>query len=319
MSDNPEKKAPRKPLIKWQKPNVGVIYALIPASIASIYFFGWRSLLVIAVVSLAGFIAEFTFLKFYFKEPVTSAVFVTSLLFSLSMPPTIPLWIAVVGIVFGVVIGKMAFGGFGRNVFNPALTGRAFIYISFGSFMTARWVSPIETGFPGGFCKFAADSITRATPIRILAAGKKIPLLDLMLGNVSGCLGETSAILLIIGGIYILYKKYANYRIVFSGIISMLILQSVLWLGGVKGAPDPLSALLSGGFLLGILFMATDPVSASQTNTGRWIYGIIIGSITVLIRTFSIWPEGIMFAILFGNMFAPIIDYSIKNARTAKS
>lgn len=318
MADVSAKKPGRKPIVKWQRPNMGVLYALIPASIGSIYFFGWRSLLIIAVVSLAGFITEFAFLRFYYKEPVTSAVFVTSLLFSLSMPPTIPIWIAVIGIVFGVAIGKMAFGGFGRNVFNPALTGRSFIYISFGSFMTARWVSTLGTGFPGGFASFAADSITRATPIRILAEGKMVPIMKLVLGNISGCLGETSTILLLIGGVFILYRKFANYRIVVSGILSMLFLQTALWISGLSGAVDPFSGLLSGGFMLGILFMATDPVSASQTNTGRWIYGSIIGILTTLIRTFSIWPEGIMFAILFGNMFAPIIDYTVKNAKSRK-
>ncbi|MCK4925688.1 MAG: RnfABCDGE type electron transport complex subunit D, partial [Spirochaetes bacterium] len=149
-----EKPAPKpikkKRLIKWQKPNVNVMYALIPATIASIYFFGWRSLLMFAVVCVAGFLTEFVFLKAYYKEPVSSAVFVSCFLFTLSLPPTLPLWIAVVGIVFGIAFGKMVFGGFGRNIFNPALTGRTFIYISFGGPMTAAWVSHIGGG-AGGF------------------------------------------------------------------------------------------------------------------------------------------------------------------------
>ncbi|KKK79690.1 hypothetical protein LCGC14_2830960, partial [marine sediment metagenome] len=154
----------RKAFIKWQKPNVRVVYALIAPAIASIYFFGWRSLLLLACVNLAGFITEYVFLRAYYKEPVTSAVFVTSFLFTLSLPPTLPIWIAVVGIVFGVLFGKMVFGGFGRNIFNPALTGRAFIYISFGAYMTASWVSPFQS-FPGGFAFFAADTVTKATPM----------------------------------------------------------------------------------------------------------------------------------------------------------
>ena len=134
---NQEKK--KKPLIKWQKPNVAVMYALIPAILGSIYFFGLRSLLVLSIVTIAGFLTEYIFLKAYYKEPVSSAVFVSCFLFTLSLPPTIPIWIAVVGIVFGILFGKMVFGGFGRNIFNPAITGRAFIYISFGAPMTAAW------------------------------------------------------------------------------------------------------------------------------------------------------------------------------------
>ena len=127
----------RQPLIKWQKPNVGVIYALIAPAIASIYFFGWRSLLLLACVSLAGFLTEYFFLRAYYKEPVTSAVFVSSFLFTLSLPPTLPIWMAVVGIVFGVLFGKMVFGGYGRNIFNPALVGRAFLMASWPSYMTS--------------------------------------------------------------------------------------------------------------------------------------------------------------------------------------
>jgi Na+-transporting NADH:ubiquinone oxidoreductase subunit B len=318
----------RKPFIKWQKPNVRVVYALIAPAIASIYFFGWRSLLLLACVTLAGFITEYVFLRAYYKEPVTSAVFVTSFLFTLSLPPTLPIWIAVVGIVFGVLFGKMVFGGFGRNIFNPALTGRAFIYISFGAFMTASWVNPFQ-GFPGGFAFFAADAVTKATPMMKISAmnfsgfditGVKtgISQLSLLLGNISGSLGETSAILILIGGIYIVIKKYANYRIVISSMIGMLLVQTSLWLFGVKGAIDPLSAFLGGGFVLGSLFMATDPVSASQTNTGRWIYGGFVGVVSSIIRIFSIWSGGVMFAILLGNMFAPIIDYYIKQAKKSK-
>lgn len=309
---NQQKK--RIPLIKWQKPNIAVVYALIGPAIASVYFFGWRSLLLLACVNLAGFFTEFLFLRAYYKEPVTSAVFVSSFLFTLSLPPTLPIWIAVVGIVFGIAFGKMVFGGFGRNVFNPALTGRAFIYISFGGPMTAAWVEPFN-GFPGGLGSFASDAVTQATPMMRIAQGESVSWVSMLWGDISGCLGETSALLILLGGLYILRKKYANYRIVVSGTLSMLILQTTLWFFNVKGAIDPLSALLGGGFMLGILFMATDPVSASQTNTGRWIYGSFIGLLTAIIRTFSIWSGGIMFAILLGNMFAPILDYFVKQAR----
>jgi Na+-transporting NADH:ubiquinone oxidoreductase subunit B len=302
------------PLIKWQTPNKRVLYTLIPVAIASIYFFGWRSLLLLCIVTIFGFITELCFVKAYFKEPVTSAVFVTCVLFTLSLPPTIPYWIAIIGIIFGVAIGKMAFGGFGRNIFNPALTGRAFIYISFGAFMTASWVKPFG-GFPGGFGALASDAVTRATPLGTGADSY----ISLLLGNISGSLGETSAILIIIGGMYLILKKTASYRIVLSGFIGMFILQTTLWIFKVNGALDPIRALLSGGFMLGIFFMATDPVSAAQTNTGRWIYGGLVGAISSIIRIFSIWSEGVMFAILLGNMFNPIIDYYIKQWKSGRT
>jgi Na+-transporting NADH:ubiquinone oxidoreductase subunit B len=301
------------PLVKWQAPNKRVLYALAPVVVLSIYLFGWRSLLLLVVVSAAAYITELVFVRSYYKEPVTSAVFVTAFLFTLSLPPTVPIWIALVGIVFGVAIGKMAFGGFGRNIFNPALTGRAFIYVSFGAYMTSSWVEPFK-GFPGGFTGFLSDATTKATPL----AGGATSHLSLLFGNVSGSLGETSAILLLLGGIYIMAKKAANYRIVLSGVIGMLVFQTVLWATGVRNALDPLAAATSGGFMLGILYMATDPVSAPNTNPARWIYGALIGVLTVLIRTFSIWNEGVMFAILLGNMFNPILDYYIKQRKAKK-
>jgi Na+-transporting NADH:ubiquinone oxidoreductase subunit B len=309
--------AKKKPLIKWQKPNMGVMYALIPAILASIYYFGWRSLLVLSVVTIAGFLTEYIFLQVYYKEPVSSAVFVSCFLFTLSLPPTIPLWIAGVGIVFGILFGKMVFGGFGRNIFNPALTGRAFIYVSFGAPMTAAWVNQIR-GFPAGFGQLASDAITSATPMMQIQQGTDVSWVSMLIGNESGCMGETSAILLLLGGIYIIWKKYANYRIVVSGFIGMLAVQTALWLAGIGKAVDPLSATLGGGWMMGVLFMATCPVTSSSTNTGRWIYGSFFGSVTAVIRIFSIWAGGVMFAVLLGNMFAPIMDYYIKQAKQKK-
>ena len=309
------KPAPRKKIIKWQKPNVHVVYALIPAAIASIYYFGWRSLLILAVVNLAGFLTEYIFLKAYYKEPVTSAVFVSSFLFAMSLPPTIPVWIAVVGIVFGIAFGKMVFGGFGRNIFNPALTGRAFIYVSFGGPMTAAWVAHIGA-FPGGFVQYAADAVTKATPMAQIIQGIDVSRWTMFIGNEAGCLGETSALLLLLGGIYITWRKYASWRIVLSTFIGMLIPQTIFWMAGLGKAIDPLSAVIGGGFMMGAWFMTTDPVSAAQTNPGRFIYGAFIGAAIALIRTFSIWSGGVMFAILLGNMFGPIVDYYVKQRKS---
>jgi Na+-transporting NADH:ubiquinone oxidoreductase subunit B len=325
--DAPEKKQSAKPapkpvkkqrLIKWQKPNVNVMYALTPAIIASIYYFGWRSLLLLAVVCIAGFLTEFAFLRAYYKEPVTSAVFVSCFLFTLSLPPTLPLWIAVVGIVFGIAFGKMAFGGFGRNIFNPALTGRAFIYVSFGGPMTAAWVNHIGGG-AGGFVQYAADAVTAATPMMRITQGLDVSRVAMFLGNEAGSLGETSALLLLLGGIYIVYRKSANWRIVTATFIGMLVPQTIFWIFGIGNALDPLSAVIGGGFMMGAWFMTTDPVSAATTNPGRWIYGCLVGVVTVLIRTFSIWSGGVMFAILLGNMFNPIVDYYVKRAKSRRA
>ena len=302
------------PLIKWQLPMQRVLFALTPASIASIYFFGWRSLLVLAVMTVAGFFTEYCFTKYY-KEPVSSSVFVSCVLYALILPPTLPLWMGIVGIVFGILFGKMVFGGFGKNIFNPALVGRAFIYVNFSVNMNNKWFEPFS-GFPGGFAKFAEkfspDTITNATPLREMAAGSNVPVSDLFWGYTGGCLGETSACLLIIGGLYLLWQKTANYRIVVGCLVSALALQTILWKMGIAAASDPLRAVLAGGFMIGLFFMTTDPVSAPQTQEARWIYGVLIGLLTVIIRVFSVWPEGMMFAILLGNMFAPIMDISIK-------
>lgn len=306
----------KKPLVFVQKPMVKVIYALLPLVLASIYFFGWRALAVLAVVNIAGFLSEYAFARVY-KTQVSSAVFVTNFLFAMSLPPTIPYWIAVVGIVFGVVFGKMVFGGFGRNVFNPAIAGRAFIYVSFGAQMTAHgaWVDPLH-GLFAGLTRWQADAVTSATPLPQLMAGTHVPLLNLFLGNVPGSFGETSAVLILLGGIYLLIRRVASYQIVIGGFLGYGVFQTVLWLSGVHGAYDPLSGMLAGSFLYVALFMATDPVSSGQTtSTGKWIFGLMFGVLTVLIRTFSVWPEGVTFAILVANMFAPLINHLLREAK----
>ena len=310
-----EKKVKKVPLIKWMLPMQRVLYALIPAVIASVYFFGWRSLVVLAVVNIAGFLTEYCFCRYY-KEPVSSAVFVSNVLFALILPPTLPLYMAVIGIVFGILFGKMVFGGFGKNVFNPALVGRAFIYVNFSVNMNNKWFDPFQ-GFPAGFAKFAADidTITKATPIRVLAEGGDFPISQLFWGNISGCYGETSAILLILGGLYLIWKKAANYRIVVSCFVSAILLQGILWKCGIEGAVDPISSILSGGFMIGVFFMATDPVSSPVTNAGKCLYGVLIGVVTILIRNFTGYVEGVTFAILLGNIFAPVLDEIVFSIR----
>jgi Na+-transporting NADH:ubiquinone oxidoreductase subunit B len=304
-----------RPLVQWQLPMQRMLYAMTPLVLASVYFFGWRALLVLAVTNAAAFLTEWLYLRQY-REPVSSAVFVTGTILALSLPPAIPLWIAALGAVFGVLFGKMVFGGFGRNVFNPAMVGRAFIYVSFGNQMTGIW-SEALSGFPAGLGRFASDVASGATPVRSLTA----PYQDLLFGNVTGSLGETSALLLVAGGLWLVWKKAASWRIVAASLIGFAGLQAIFYFAGIKGNSltpvDPLYALLSGSVLFGIFFIATDPVSAASTNTGRWLFGLLFGILTVLIRTFSAWPEGTMFAILLANMFAPITDYLIKGRKKA--
>ncbi|MBN1835466.1 MAG: RnfABCDGE type electron transport complex subunit D [Spirochaetales bacterium] len=297
---------------------VRVLYALVPAVLGSVYLFGWRSLVILAISNAVGFLTEYLFLRPR-KEPVSSAVFVSNFIFALSLPPTIPYWMVALGILFGVLFGKMVFGGFGKNVFNPAMVGRAFLYVSFGVQLTSRWVQPFWS-FPGGFARYAADAVSQATPLGLAGGGAGASAapswLALLLGNVSGSLGETSAILLVLGGIYIIWKKAAAWQIVVGGLGGFLAADTVFWLAGVPGALMPLYALLAGSFVFGVLFVITEPVSASQTtNLGRWIYGLFFGIMVVVIRTFSAWAAAVMFATLLANMFAPILDYLIKQGR----
>lgn len=310
----------REETVKIQKQQVmrNVLFALSPLCLAAIYLYGWRFVAVLAVVVATGLLCEWLMARRY-QLKVTESVFVSSVLFALSLPPGIPLWIAALGIAFGIVFGKMVFGGFGKNVFNPAITARAFVYISFGVPMTARFLMPQTTinWFPAGFGTWltAADSISAATPM----ATKTVPHLNLLLGNISGSFGETSAILIILGGLYIVYKKAANWKIVVGSIGSFLVLQTILWGAGHPNATDPLYALLSGSFLLGAFFMITDPISSSQsTDPGRWVYGILFGLLTVIIRVFANWAEGVTFAILLVNMFGPLFDHYFKQMKAKK-
>ncbi|HDQ14625.1 MAG TPA: RnfABCDGE type electron transport complex subunit D [Sediminispirochaeta sp.] len=297
-----------------------VVYALTPLALSAIYFYGWRFLAMLILVNVIGIFTEYLMARAYGMK-VTSSVLVTNFLFALSLPPTVPFWIAAVGIVFGVVFGKMVFGGFGKNIFNPAISGRAFIYISFGVPLTGRFVEPVAGAGIRGFGAWApaTDAVSSVTPLVEQAEGTMVSLSSLFLGDVAGSFGEASALLILLGGAYIIRKKVANWHFVASSVGAFLLLSALLFYGDVPGAIEPLHALLSGSFLFAAVFMVTDPVSASQTtNLGRWIYGIIIGVMTVLIRVFAGWPEGVTFAILFGNMFAPLIDHLIKEWKNRK-
>ena len=305
-------------MFQMQKPMVRVCYALIPLVLASIYLFGWRSIILTGVIFVFGIFAEAIF-TFKQGRSVTSAVFVTCLIFSLSLPPTIPFWIAILGIVFGITIGKMAFGGFGQNVFNPAMAGRCFIYITFPIHMTNRWIDPLWGG-PAGFAHLSppADALSRATPMMALRKGIPIPLQELFLGNTAGSLGETSAFLILLGGAYVVFKKAAPWRIALSCLFGGIALSGILHGIGYETIPSPVSTLLSGSFLFGSAFVATEPVTGAKTNEGQWLYGFVIGGLTVVFRGFSNFSEGIMFSVLLMNAFVPILDQAVRQIKTPK-
>ncbi len=294
---------------------IRVCYGLIPCLIASVYFFGLRSLVLTALVLAFGIATEGVFTLRQGK-PITSAVFVSCLILALSLPPTTPLWIAAIGIVFGVVFGKMVFGGFGHNVFNPAMVGRCFIYISFPIALTARWVEPFS-GKYGGLTLWSppVDALTSATPLAILKVGKSYPLGKLFLGSIPGSLGETAAWVILLGGIYIVATRAAQWRLVVSCLLGGILVSLALWSIGTQGVPDPLTSLMAGSFLFGAVFVVTEPISGPKTKAAQWIYGFIIGGLTIVIRKFSSFSAGIMFATLFMNMFVPIMDSAVNELK----
>ncbi len=304
-----------KTLMMWQKPMQRVKMSLIPIVLLATYFYGLRVLVMQVIVLLAAMIAEFFIMRSIQgdKVKITEAVHVSAILFALTLPPTVPYWVAVVGIVFGVVFGKGVFGGFGRNIFNPALVARCFIYVSFPSQMTIAWAKPM-TGFPGGFLKYApdADMITSATPIITMnKTGVTTPWINLFLGNISGSVGESSALLILLAAVFLIFTKTASWKIIVSTVLSYVAVSSLFFAIG-QTPVDPLFALLSGGFFFGAVFMATDPVSAPKDDTSRILYGVLIGLMTFIIRKYSLFTEGIMFAILISNMFVPLLERTVK-------
>ena len=296
-----------------------VIYSLIPVVFYSVYLFGLRILALLAVVVICGVISEYLIMRNINgeKAKVSEAVLVSCILFTLTLPPSVPFWVAGVGIIFGVVFGKGVFGGFGRNIFNPALVGRCFIYISFPAFMTVTWTQPF-TGFPGGLIKYfnAVDAATSATPlITFNKTGEIAGYWKMIYGGTAGSLGETAALLILAAAVYLVITKTASWKIMVSCLVGFGVLNTILYFTGVTAA-DPLFSILAGGFVFGMVFMATDPISAPKTDTARIIYGLSIGIITAVIRIFALFAEGMMFAILIANMFVPLLERSLKDFKT---
>jgi Na+-transporting NADH:ubiquinone oxidoreductase subunit B len=245
---------------------------------------------------------------------VNEGFFVTSILFSLILPPTVPLWQVALGISFGVVIGKEVFGGTGKNFLNPALTGRAFLFFAYPAQMSGDAIWTAVDGFSG------------ATPLGLAAAGgvdailaANVTWMDAFLGSIQGSIGEVSTLAIMIGGAVIVYARIAAWRIVAGVFLGMVAMSTLFNLIGSE--TNPMFGLpfywhlVLGGFAFGMFFMATDPVSASMTNTGKWAFGALIGVMVVLIRVVNpAFPEGMMLAILFANLFAPLIDNFVVQA-----
>jgi Na+-transporting NADH:ubiquinone oxidoreductase subunit B len=293
--------------------------ALLPLIFASIYFYGWRALLLQVIVLVAAIFGEWLFIR-KTKAKISEAVLVSAILFTLTLPPATPFWIAVVGILFGIIFGKMVFGGFGRNVFNPALVGRAFVYVSFAGPMTAEWSSHFSTGL-GGFAAYAApvlsiDSLSSATPMLAYRSTGTLPeLISVALGTINGSLGEASALLIILGGAYLLLTKTAAWQSVAGTLLGFAAMSLFLRSMGFSEVLPVGYGLLSGGFLFGTFFMVTDPISSPKTKEAKWLYGLLIGAVTVIIRGFALFAGGIMFAILIGNTFAPLLDEAVKTIK----
>ena len=275
-----------------------VIIALVPATAAGIYYFGLRALILIVAAIISAVFFEWLYEKIT-KKPVTindlSAV-VTGLLLAMNLPASAPVWVAIVGSAFAIIFAKQLFGGLGQNFINPALAGRAFLLASYPTEMTT-WV------VPNGL---AADAATYATPLAQLKNGAlDASLKQLVIGQVGGTIGETCAIALIIGGIYLLYKHVISWKIPVIYIATVFILFAVI---GRHGMRMPLQEIFAGGVMLGGIFMATDYASSPVTPKGQVIFAVVAGLLTYLIRTFGGYPEGVSYSILIMNCCVPLIE-----------
>ena len=297
----------------WRHVMISMMAGYDPTSIWDNFWHGfWYFIPVYAVTFVVGGFWEVLFAMKRGHE-VNEGFFVTSILFALICPPSIPLWQVALGISFGVVIGKEVFGGTGKNFLNPALAGRAFLFFAYPAQMSgdAVWT--------------AVDGFTGATPLSVVASDglavlqEQMTWMDAFIGNMHGSMGEVSTLAILIGGAVLLWTGIASWRIVAGVLIGMFALTSLF--NSVDSGSNLMMAmpwhwhLVLGGFAFGMMFMATDPVSASMTNTGKWVYGALIGVMVVLIRVVNpAFPEGMMLAILFANLFAPLIDHFVVQA-----
>jgi electron transport complex protein RnfD len=298
-----------------------VLIGLAPAVVAAGIYFRVRGLVLIAVTVVACVVAEWVWNRIRRKPDSIgdlSAV-VTGVILALALPPTLPLWAAVIGAGVAIIVGKMAFGGLGANVFNPAMVGRAFLTVSFGLLMTA-WTVPATTqnGLSRIWPENTVNETTQATPlawsktaIKDQAGARTYSqrqFLRTIVGNVGGSLGETSAIAILLGGLYLLIRRTISIHIPLAAILAALTFAGIAYLIDPNAYMQPFYHLTSGALLLGAFFIATDPVTAPMTVRGMWLFGAGVGAITLLIRIVGKYPEGVMFAVLLMNGVTPLID-----------
>lgn len=294
---------------------IDVLIALGPAVAGAALFFGWYALFLCVFGAFAAEMIEWFIVKVLRKQkefvPDFSAA-VTGLLLAMNLPPTAPWWLLLIGIIIAIGIAKQAFGGIGQNIFNPALVGRIFLLISFPTLMT-RWINPLMS-----FSKSPWDVLTSATPLGVLKqqglkqALSSFSYTDLFFGNVGGCIGETSVLLLLIGFIYLLYRQRVNPIIPLSYIGTVFLFSGLFYFINPGRFGTPLFHILSGGLFLGALFMATDMVTSPMTLKGQAVFGLGCGLVTMIIRYFAGYPEGVSLAILLMNALTPLIDRVFK-------
>lgn len=298
----------------------GVLIALVPAFLVSLYFFGLGALIVTVVSVLSCLFFEWAICKFLLKKESTIAdgsAIITGVLLAFNLPSNLPVWIIIIGALFAIGVGKMSFGGLGCNPFNPALVGRVFLLLSFPVQMTS-WPAV-------GQLTAYTDAVTTATPLAIMkgvingAPGFSIDQLpssfDLLIGNNPGCIGEVSALALLLGLAYMLWKKIISWHIPVSILVTVFVFSYIMHLVDPAKYACGFVHLLSGGLMLGAIFMATDYVTSPMNHKGMLIYGVCIGLLTVIIRLFGAYPEGMSFAILIMNAFTPLINTYVKPKR----
>ena len=304
-----------------QKNMYGVLIALLPAFVVSLLFFGLGALIVTATSVAACVFFEWAIAKFLLKKPTTTvgdgSAIITGVLLAFNLPSNLPIWIIIIGSLFAIGVGKMSFGGLGCNPFNPALAGRVFLLLSFPVQMTSWPVVGQLTSY--------TDATTGATPLAIMkgiakgAPGFSVDQLpdafQLFIGQNGGCIGEVSAAALLIGLLYMLMKKIITWHIPVSILVTVFVFSGIMYLAKPELYVSPVMQLLSGGLMLGAVFMATDYVTSPMSHKGMLIYGVSIGLLTVVIRLFGAYPEGMSFAILIMNAFTPLINNYCKPKR----
>ena len=288
----------------------GVLIALVPAFLVSLYYFGLGALIVTATSVIACVLFEYLIQKFLMKKEPTvcdGSAILTGVLLAFNLPSNLPVWIILIGALAAIGIGKMSFGGLGNNIFNPALVGRVFLLISFPAQMT-MWP---EVGQLTAY----TDATTGATVLSLMNEGAldKLPtLVDMLLGKMGGSLGEVSALALLLGLVFILWKKIITWQIPVSILLTVFVFTGIMHLVNPVQYASPFVHLLSGGLMLGAIFMATDYVTSPMSKNGMLVYGVGIGILTTVIRLFGSYPEGMSFAILIMNAFTPLINSYIK-------